>query len=160
MSSHAELSYVVVDDDEDDRLLMRIGLQQAHRTLPILEFSDGQELIDYLSQDADTYPDDDMHWLVIMDVNMPRMNGLDTLQTLRQNPYWAKLPVLMLSTSDNPETRQASLDRGANGYLVKPASIQAYSSLFDQYFAPWLANRSEQWPDYDQKPDSTFLTQQ
>jgi DNA-binding NarL/FixJ family response regulator len=70
------------------------------------------------------------------------------------------LPVLMLSTSDNPDTRQASLDRGANGYLIKPASIQAYSSLFDQHFAPWLASRSDQWPDYDQQPNTTLLPQQ
>ena len=150
MNTHAEVSYVVVDDDDDDRLLMRLALEQGQRTLPVLEFSDGQALIDYLSQDASNQPDEDMHWLVVMDVNMPRLNGLDALVQLRQNPYWAKLPVLMLSTADDPATRQAALDRGANGYLVKPNSVQDYAPLFDQHFAPWLVTSAPNWPDYNQ----------
>ncbi|QJD77395.1 response regulator [Spirosoma rhododendri] len=156
MNSHCELSYVVVDDDEDDRLLMRLALEQSQRTLPVLEFSDGQELIDYLSQDTSARPDEDMHWLVIMDVNMPRMNGLDALQTLRQDPHWAKLPVLMLSTADDDVTRQLSLEKGANGYLVKPTSMQDYGPLFDRHFAPWLAVDSSQWPDYSSQADQSL----
>lgn len=52
-----ELSYVVVDDDDDDRMLMRMALERANRLLPVVEFSDGRELIDYLSQDAATHDD-------------------------------------------------------------------------------------------------------
>lgn len=140
------LSYVVVDDDEDDRMLMRLALEKSNRMLPILEFSDGQELIHYLTQNAGSRVDKDMHWLVVMDVNMPRLNGLDAIKQLKQNPDWAKLPVLMLSTSDNPAMIQESLNRGANGYITKPGSVDKFAEIFDKHFAPWLAVESSQWP--------------
>ena len=144
---HHEICYIVVDDDEDDRLLMRLALEQANRTLPVLEFEDGQALIDYLNQDTNSRQDKDMHWLVIMDVNMPRMDGFETIDRLKQNSYWAKLPVLMLSTSDDPATAQELIRRGANGYLTKPHTSEKFVELFDEFFAPWLNKDSNQWPD-------------
>lgn len=149
MNDHHELSYVVVDDDEDDRMLMRIALEKADRMLPVFEFSDGQELIDYLTENAASRDDANMHWLVVMDINMPRLNGLDTLKQIRKNPYWAKLPILMLSTSDNPLTIKESLDRGANDFVTKPNSLDGYIEIFDKHFAPWLAINSSQWPTTD-----------
>lgn len=83
MNEHCALSYVVVDDDEDDRLLMRLALEQANRMLPVFEFSDGQELIDYLTENAASQADTYVHWLVVMDINMPRLNGLDTVEKIR-----------------------------------------------------------------------------
>ena len=145
MNDHYELSYVVVDDDEDDRLLMRLALEKANRPLPVHEFSDGQEIIDYLTKDADRREDQDMHWLVVMDINMPRLNGLDAVRQLRQNPYWQKLPILMLSTSDDPVMIQESLKSGANGYITKPHSPDQFVEIFDTFFAPWLAVESSQW---------------
>ena len=146
--NHYKLSYVIVDDDEDDRMLMRMALEKSNRLLPVLEFSDGQELIDYLTDNAELRDDDSMHWLVVMDVNMPRLNGLDTMEQLRMNPYWSKLPVLMLSTSDDPAMIRESLNRGANGYIVKPRSINEFTEIFDEQFAPWLTVESGQWPNY------------
>lgn len=145
MNDQYDLSYVLVDDDEEDRYLMRLALEQADRPLPVIEFADGQEMIDYLLGNADLRDDQNMHWLVILDVNMPRLNGSDTVKKLRQNPYWAKLPILMLSTSDDPVKAQALIEEGANGYITKPRDQQGYVDIFDQFFAPWLAVNSAQW---------------
>ncbi len=147
MNNQYELSYIIVDDDEDDRLLMRLALEKANRPLPVLEFTDGQEVIDYLNSNANARPDEDMHWLVVLDVNMPRLNGLSTVKQLRQNPYWAKLPVLMLSTSDDPAVINESIANGANGYITKPRQMEGYVAIFDQFFAPWLAVKSTEWAE-------------
>lgn len=145
MNHPYKVSYVLVDDDEDDRHLMRLALEQAERPLPVIEFSDGQEMIDYLSENAASRDDQHMHWLVILDVNMPRMNGSETVKKLRQNPYWAKLPILIMSTSNDPVKAQALLEEGANGYITKPGNQQGYVDIFDQFFAPWLSVDSAQW---------------
>ena len=147
MNDQYELSYVVVDDDEDDRFLMRSALERSNRPLPVFEFADGQELIDYLNENANVRNDKDMHWLVVMDINMPRLNGLEALKVLRQNSYWAKLPVLILSTSDDPVLIEKSLANGANGYITKPASSDKFVEIFDTFFSPWLAVQSNQWPE-------------
>lgn len=139
MSENYSLSYVVVDDDDDDRLLMRMALEKAQRTLPVFEFSDGQELIDYLTENAQRRADTTTHWLVVLDINMPRMNGLEAIKRIRQNPFWSKMPVLMLSTSDDPDLIRESLSCGANGYITKPQSAQQFVEIFDNFFAPWLA---------------------
>lgn len=129
-----QLAYVVVDDDEDDRFILRMALKEANRPLPIHEFPDGQDFIDYLTQ----HGDDSLSWLVVLDVNMPRLNGLDTLKLLRQNSHWSKFPVLMLSTSDDPSLIEQSYRYGANGYVVKPSSSAEFVNIFDQFFAPLL----------------------
>ena len=138
MKDPCRLSYVVVDDDEDDRLLMRLALEKANRLLPIFEFSDGQEIIDYLTQNVSVCTGQAVNWLIVIDVNMPRLNGLETLRQLRQNPYWSQLPVLMLSTSNDQVEAQELLINGANGYITKPNSANEFVDIFDNFFAPWL----------------------
>jgi CheY-like chemotaxis protein len=137
-NDHYELSYVVVDDDEDDRMLLRLSLDKASRQLPVLEFADGQAMLDHLTENATARPDRDNHWLVVLDLNMPRMNGLETVRQIRQNPDWANLPVLILSTSDDPEKMRELIANGANGYITKPSSTAQYIDIFDRFFAPWL----------------------
>ncbi len=113
---------MVVDDDDDDRFILRLTLKEANRQLPLYEFADGQEFIDYLTQHATGSTNDGLNWLVVLDVNMPRLNGLDTLKLLRQHPRWSTFPVLMLSTSSDPLLIQEAYRLGANGYIVKPNS--------------------------------------
>lgn len=136
------LSYIVVDDDEDDRYFLRLALEQACRPLPVYEFSSGQELLDYLTYNASIRDDTDNHWLLVLDINMPIMNGIETLKCIRQNPAWQNLPILILSTADNPLMKRQALQEGANGYLVKPTSLPSYVRLFDDFFAPWLKDDS------------------
>lgn len=138
MKDAYKLAYVVVDDDADDRFMLRLALQQANRLLPIFEFEDGQELIDYLTQNANDPASNKLNWLVILDVNMPRLNGLETLKRLRQHPNWSSFPVLILSTSDDPALMYACYMSGANGYITKPNSTADFVDIFDTFFAPLL----------------------
>jgi CheY-like chemotaxis protein len=137
------LAYVVVDDDEDDRFILRLTLKEANRQLPVHEFSNGQEFIDYLTQHAAEYDKDRFNWLVVLDINMPLLNGLETLKQLRQNPRWSNFPVLMLSTSNDPMLIEKAYRLGANGYVTKPKSPAEFVKLFDQFFAPLLLDPTQ-----------------
>lgn len=140
MSDAQRQVYVIVDDDEDDRLLAKLALKQVHRQLPILEFQDGQALLDYLSEASADQLQETTRWLIILDINMPRMNGFDTIQALRANPAWRSLPIVVLSTSDDKQARQKALEQGANAYATKPDSVNDLARLFDTEFASWIVH--------------------
>lgn len=141
MDKKYPLSYVLVDDDEEDRWLIRLALERANKPLPIYEFSNGQELLDYLDYNSSIRDDEEIHWLIVMDINMPILDGIETIKHIRRVEQWQDIPVLMLSTSSNPATIEEAMNSGANGYIVKPVSLDKYSDIFDQFFAPWLQKR-------------------
>lgn len=132
------LSYIVVDDDEEDRFLLRIALQVANRPLPALEFANGQQLLDHLTQNPTGSTDNRVNWVVVLDVSMPYLNGLETLKRLQQHPHWAKFPVVILSTSADRTLTEEFYVNGARGYVVKPNSSAKMVELFDQFIAPLL----------------------
>jgi CheY-like chemotaxis protein len=112
----------LVDDDDDDRMLIREALEQVIDQLTIIEAVDGRSLLNLLSsRDPDLQPA-----MILLDNNMPRMNGLETLAHIRSNPDTEHIPVLMLSTSSDQYYVKNAYNLGVNAYLKKPV-------LFDDY---------------------------
>ena len=115
-------SILLVDDDANDRELAQIVFSELaaesgdRANVQIL--SGGQEALDCLSRQAaqpGQLPD-----VVLLDLNMPQMDGLSVLQAIRGNPATATLPVVILSTSRERSDVQRSYTLGANAYVVKP----------------------------------------
>ena len=104
---------LVVDDDALVRTIARAVLQRAGMT--VTEATDGREALDRLGSGEPVS-------LVLLDLEMPRMNGMETLRSIRDSPSFAAVRVLMLSASDEETERQAALDAGANGFIRKPIS--------------------------------------
>jgi CheY-like chemotaxis protein len=121
----------IVDDDEDDQLLIRAAFLEGEPSVKVLMLHDGDELLPKLSQS------DQLPRLVLLDVNMPRKNGFDTLSELRQLPDFADLPVVMLTTSSANEDRQRSLALGANHFLIKPLSYEQLKELAQKLSREW-----------------------
>ena len=109
----------LVDDDEDDIYLARLTFSEHFADWKLMSFSDGQELIDYLS----AHPEQVLPTLIILDLNMPRLTGFETLALLKVNTRWAAIPVAILTTSGNVEDRAQSTILGAYAFMTKPASI-------------------------------------
>ena len=131
-------TFVLVDDDEDDRLLLRMALKQVAVSLPIVELENGIQLLDYLQNEVNDHVDTHALCLVIMDINMPFLSGPETLQQMRQHPLWQSVPVLMMSTTSDPTMIRQLLSIGAVGFVTKPAT---YTDLVDQIrttFKPWI----------------------
>ena len=125
-SSPRSAVILVVEDEPNDVILLERAFKEARVTLPIRVARDGQEAIDYLSasghyQDRGRFP---MPCLVVLDLKMPRKNGLEVLEWLRGREGLKDLPVFMVTSSNDTGDKQAAQLHGVEAYRVKPASLE------------------------------------
>ena len=99
--------------------LKRHGVQHALQVVP-----DGQEVLAIISDEA-VHPMD----LIILDLNLPRHDGIEILERLRGVPALSHIPVVVLTSSDSPRDRQVAIDLGATQFLRKPSSLEQFLSL-------------------------------
>lgn len=121
-------SILLAEDDETDALLLQRAFKDADVHNPLHVTKDGAEAVEFLSRarDSDGAP---MPALVILDIKMPRLNGVEALEWIRQQPVMRRLPVFMFSSSSRAEDIEDAYERGANGYFVKPPSIVERTQL-------------------------------
>lgn len=125
-------SIFVVDDDEDDQFLLRQVLTQHTPEASIRVLNDGEELLTALAGEQ-PLPD-----LVLLDLNMPRMSGLEALRHLRAEQTYDGLPIVILTTSDSAYDRQQAQALKANAYLVKPGTLEQMNQLILTVKHQWL----------------------
>ncbi|MBA3531323.1 MAG: response regulator [Ardenticatenales bacterium] len=104
------LPILIVDDSSSIRKMIEFTLRS--KGYPVLAVEDGQAALELLGREAIR--------LIILDVNMPRLDGLSLLRLVREHPEWGALPVLMLTTEDQPADRERAMEIGASDYLPKP----------------------------------------
>jgi len=117
---------LLVEDDENDVLTMTLALDKVALTCPICVAKDGREAQDYLSgggkfADRHRYP---LPYLILLDLKLPRVMGLEVLKWIRERPEFDSTIVLILSSSSMPEDVQGAYHLHANGYLVKPYNLE------------------------------------
>lgn len=121
---------LIADDDPDDCLLTREAFSECRLPNRVDFVQDGEELLDYLNHrppynDAQRYP---LPGLILLDLNMPRMDGRATLHALKADAVLCRIPVIVLSTSCDDEDIRRSYAAGADSFISKPAS---YSGLLE-----------------------------
>lgn len=122
------------DDDEDDRLLLKTAFASQAPDCRLVFFADGRELIDALQQARpEAYPT-----LILLDLNMPRLNGFETLRILKTDTRWRSIPTLILSTSANREDIAESYRLGTNSYVTKPGKYSHLVEVVDITRRYWL----------------------
>jgi signal transduction histidine kinase len=123
----APLSILLVEDNPADVFLMQEMLKDGgvNHLFKLLE--DGEEAIEYL---LDSASGSDIPNLVILDLNMPKRNGHEVLAAIRDCPKLSRVPVVVLTTSDNPDDKSRVLEKGA-AYLTKPAKLDNFVSLLE-----------------------------
>lgn len=120
----------MIDDDEDDRDIFREALLKCCPNINLLFATDGVEALNFL-RSYEVIPD-----AIFLDINMPRMNGIECLRNLRDSAITKDIPVVIHTTSADEEAEKVVMQLGANYYMTKPAS-------FDQLcneLAPLLDN--------------------
>ncbi len=130
----------MADDDEDDRLLTQDALAES-RVLNELHFvEDGVELLEYLerkgkfeNKDASPRPG-----LILLDLNMPRMDGREALQAIKANPNLKGIPVVILTTSKQEEDMVKGYDLGAASYITKPVTFDGLVDLMKALGKYWV----------------------
>ncbi|GAB4027226.1 response regulator [Spirosoma koreense] len=121
----------VVDDDEDDRIFIQSAFSDTEKPIDVLTLNDGDQLLPELAT-CDKLPR-----LILLDINMSRQNGFDTLTQIRSTSAFAHLPVVIMSTSSDKSDLQRSLALGADQFLIKPTSYNQLVSLVKGLTEKW-----------------------
>ncbi len=139
MNSSKKLVYIV-DDDPDDRQIILDAFLEHHTELDYVFIEDARELLTMLNQQQETeFPS-----LVILDLNMPGMMGLQALKEIRSNKRYSRIPMVVLTTSTLGTDRKKSYELGANCFLTKPSLfselVSMTRSISNIYFHPQPSN--------------------
>lgn len=112
---------MIVDDDEEDQDVLEDALKTLNVQEPIYFEKDGMEAVDRLEQ---LFAENSLPCLLIADLNMPRMSGLQLLQHLKKEERYKKIPVIIYSTSVNPLEKEQCMRSGAHSYITKPLTYK------------------------------------
>jgi len=131
---------VVVEDNPDDAILIKRILKQHKLANEIVVLRDGVEAVDYLfgigayaGRDIMALPE-----LVLLDLQLPRLNGLDVLKRMREVPRTKSVPVIVLTVSKEEGDRIASYNLGANSYMTKPVDFTKFAESIRQLRVSWI----------------------
>ncbi len=114
----------LVDDDHDDLELVQEALFDHSYKGPVLKMNNGKKLIDQLHNNPSPKPQ-----VIILDLNMPVLDGFETLDRIRKDPVYAATPVIVFTASSKKEDEKRSLDLGCNFFLTKPSKVSDYATL-------------------------------
>lgn len=131
---------LLAKDNEDYALLFQRALKTARIQANLLIVRDGKEAVDYLAG-AEPYADRTKHpfpKLVLLDLKMPRMDGFEVLSAVRQRLGFTRLPVIVLTHSDNPADIRRAYELGATSYFQKPDSLEGLDEMIHVLHAYWL----------------------
>lgn len=131
---------LLVEDNLDDVILTRRAFRKASLLANLRVTENGELAIDYLSG-AGPYANRDQHpWpgLVLLDLKLPRKSGLEVLRWIRAQPAMRDLPVVVLTSSRQPEDIERAYALGANSYLEKPVDFESLQKLVATLHLYWL----------------------
>ena len=122
------LSILIAEDDDGHADLIQEHLEEAWVNNPIHRFRDGQEAMDFLAP-AEGQPgmDRDRPYLLLLDINMPKLDGIEVLRRLKADPATRAIPIIMLTTTDDPREVAECYRLGCNFYIAKPMGFEAFS---------------------------------
>ena len=115
---------LIVDDDEGHAILIRENLEAAGLKNRIKHFRDGQAILDFFFKDPPTVPET---FLVLLDIRMPKVDGIEVLRQIKAHPALRKLPVIMLTTTDDSREVVRCHELGCNVYMQKPVDYDRFS---------------------------------
>jgi CheY-like chemotaxis protein len=125
------------DDDSDDQLFLHETLSSCNLPADMVCVNNGEEAISYLEHT----PAAQLPALIILDLNMPKLDGRQTLDYIKAKPGLAGIPVIILTTSDNAVEKKECTQSGADYFFSKPQNVKGYQNLV-QYFRPYMARCS------------------
>ena len=131
---------LLIEDEVSDAALLRRGFEKTAVRNPIVHLKDGDEALAYLAgvgqyNDRAKYP---LPVLILLDLKLPGMTGLQLLQWLRTQKEIRRIPVVVLTMDDSPSTVNAAYDLGANSYLVKPGDSEEIGKIVEAIQRYWI----------------------
>lgn len=139
MSSLADRrSILAVEDSDEDFEVLRLSLIAAGATNPLIRCAEAASALRLLDQQANENGGEKLPALVLLDLNLPDMDGRELLRRIRADPRLKTVPTIILSTSANPRDVLNCYKSFANGYLVKPVGLEKFERMVRTLVEFWL----------------------
>ena len=132
-----EINILMVEDNEGDIVLTVQALKEAKINNQINVVRDGEAAIQYLHKEGQ-YTDAATPDLILLDINLPKMNGIEVLEELKRDELLKVIPVVMLTTSDSEKDVFASYQNHANCYITKPVNFENFMEVIQKIKDFWI----------------------
>ncbi len=145
MRDFDEVDILLVEDNPNDAELTKRALTKGNVTKRLFWVKDGVEALDFVRCTGDFEMRDRQHDLkvIVLDLKMPRLDGLDVLRALKEDTKTQKIPIVIMTSSDQDRDIDAAYALGANGFVTKPVTLPEFSSAVATIGRFWVeTNRS------------------
>lgn len=127
-------SILICDDDEDDLYLVKSVFNDTKFSNQIVYLKNGVELLEHLQN----HKNETLIGLILLDLNMPKMDGREALKMIKSNPEFRRIPVIILTTSNSPQDIYQCYELGANCFITKPSSYEGLNDAIKTLSKFWL----------------------
>ena len=134
----AAAKVLLAEDNDNDVELTRIGFDMAGLPVQLYHVADGEECLAFLRREG-LHADAPLPDLVLLDLNMPRMDGRQVLQALKNDARLRRLPIVVLTSSEADADVLAAYDLGCNAYVVKPLAFEQFARVVRTLAEHWFA---------------------
>ena len=132
MNEH-DVVIVTAEDDEGHALLIKKNLRRAGLSNEILHFMDGKETLDFLfSEEIEAKRHEGTCYLLLLDIRMPKVDGIEVLRRIKSTPALKRMPVIMITTTDDPREVAHCHELGCSSYVTKPIDYDKFISAIRQ----------------------------
>lgn len=123
---------LLVEDDQVDTMTVTRALKEIHVTNPLVHLENGEEAVRYLRDPSTEKP-----CIILLDLNMPIMNGIEFLQVVKHDDQLKRIPVVVLTTSEEQQDKVNSFNLGVAGYMAKPVDYRQFVEVMRSIDAYW-----------------------
>ncbi len=126
---------LLVEDDQVDVMTVKRALKEIHVTNSVVNLENGEEALKYLRD-----PKSERPCIILLDINMPIMNGIEFLQVVKHDAKLKRIPVVVLTTSEEQQDKVNSFDLGVAGYMAKPVDYRQFVEVMRTIDAYWTVS--------------------
>ncbi len=133
MKNYKELVILIAEDDDGHAELIRAGLENSGVCNKQIRFSNGLEVWEFLSLKFQSdVIDKKTAYLLLLDINMPKMNGIELLEKMKSDDKLKEIPIIMLTTTDDPREVETCYKLGCNMYVTKPIQFDKFAETLNR----------------------------
>ena len=137
---------LLIEDNPMDVDLTTQAFHDHNIVNPLIVCRDGEEALRYMADHA-TAADSRLPILVLLDLRLPKVDGLEVLHHMRQHPVWQQVPIVMLTTSRQNSDVESAYRSGVNSYIVKPVDFAAFAEVARNIKMYWLLTNESPFPE-------------
>lgn len=129
---------LMADDDDDDYLLTKKALKESKLLNTLVHVADGEQLLDYLNARGEYEKTAVRPGVILLDLNMPRMDGREALKEIKSDPKLQNIPIVIFTTSKAEEDIYRSYQLGSNSFITKPVTFESLINIMKTLGTYWF----------------------